>query len=343
MRTSNIEYPESNFEWNFSLRCSIFCFILLSAGILKAADYDPDAKKLDVATLETTWHDVDRDRDVPVKIYYPKALDGKLPVIIFSHGLGGSCEGYSYVGQYWAQHGYVSVHLTHHGSDTEAVLGIKDKTFQQAAEQIAKTPMSAVDRCKDVSFAIDELKDVNDDEKSPLKSHLDLTRLGMAGHSFGANTTMLIAGETTRTGHSFADDRIKCAIAMSPPVAVSKAMYDRTYGSVKIPLFVMTGTLDDSPVGDTKAIDRRVPFDHVSGIPAYLITFNGGDHMVFSGRQLPGDRPKDAQFHKLIQQGSIAFWHAYLRDDNQARQWLSDGTYAKAIGDNAKLEMKKPE
>ena len=47
-----------------------------------------------VATVEYVWHDNARDRDVPVKIYYPRTGDQPLPVIIFSHGLGGSREGY---------------------------------------------------------------------------------------------------------------------------------------------------------------------------------------------------------------------------------------------------------
>src|ERR1700685_27170 len=89
---------------------------LLATSIRADTAYNPDANKLDITTFETTWHDADRNRDVPVKIYYPTtapAAAGKLPIIIFSHGLGGSREGYSYLGKYWASHGYISVHLTH--------------------------------------------------------------------------------------------------------------------------------------------------------------------------------------------------------------------------------------
>ena len=64
-----------------------------------------------------TWQDSRRQRQVPVKIYYPADGAGPFPVIIFSHGLGGSREGYQYLGRHWASHGYVSVHLQHLGSD----------------------------------------------------------------------------------------------------------------------------------------------------------------------------------------------------------------------------------
>src|ERR1700744_4715141 len=70
-----------------------------------------------VAIVRYDWFDARRQRAVPVKIYYPRTGAGPFPVIIFSHGLGGSREGYEYLGQYWAAHGYVSVHVQHPGSD----------------------------------------------------------------------------------------------------------------------------------------------------------------------------------------------------------------------------------
>jgi dienelactone hydrolase len=352
MRISIIEHPTLNVERKSSLRCSMlgcsmldagcwmFVLILLIAGTANAA-YDPTAHKTDFTTFETIWHDATRNRDVPAKIYYPTTAPSKLPVIIFSHGLGGSRTGYSYLGKFWASHGYVSVHLTHVGSDTDALMAGGVDNIKKNMQIIATTPMNAVDRCKDVSFAIDELTSANEsDDKFPLKGKLDLKHIGMAGHSFGGNTTMLISGEMTRSGHSFADDRITCAIAMSPPVATPQDAWDKVYANVKIPLFVMTGTLDDSPVGETKAADRRVPYDHVKDIPAYLITYDGGDHMIFSGRRIAGgDRPKDERFHELICMGSEAFWDAYLRDDAAAKSWLKN-EYGNAVGADGVFEQK---
>jgi len=70
-----------------------------------------------VATVSYDWVDSARNRKVPVKIYYPEKGQGPFPVIVFSHGLGGSRDGYEYLGRHWASHGYVSVHLQHLGSD----------------------------------------------------------------------------------------------------------------------------------------------------------------------------------------------------------------------------------
>ena len=54
---------------------------------------------------------------MPVKIYYPVDLSEPAPAVIVSHGLGGSREGYAYLGRHLASHGYVVVHVTHLGSD----------------------------------------------------------------------------------------------------------------------------------------------------------------------------------------------------------------------------------
>ena len=47
-------------------------------------------------------------REVPVKISDYPASGGRCPVVIFSHGLGGSRDGDQYLGRHWASHGYVS-------------------------------------------------------------------------------------------------------------------------------------------------------------------------------------------------------------------------------------------
>ena len=83
------------------VKCSTFVFILLAAFASARGQtaYSPDANKLDAASFEANWHDADRDRDVPAKIYYPTtapAVAAKSPIIIFSHGLGGSRQGWDH-------------------------------------------------------------------------------------------------------------------------------------------------------------------------------------------------------------------------------------------------------
>jgi predicted dienelactone hydrolase len=295
-----------------------------------------------VASVLYDWTDASRDRKVPVKIYYPKTGQEPFPVIVFSHGLGGSREGYEYLGRHWASHGYVSVHPQHLGSDDAVWRG--NGQPGRSMVRAAADPRNARDRDRalDVRYVLDRLEALNR-ETSPLKGRLDLHAIGMAGHSFGAWTTLAVAGEVFgRAGRiSLSDPRIRAGIEMSAPVPRQGADLERAYGSIRIPILHMTGTLDDSPIGDTKAEERRVPFDHIRGADQYLVTFQGGDHMVFSGRFVAGrKRQQDALFQDLIRQGTTAFWDAYLKGDAKAKSWLARGGYAAVLGKDGKFEEK---
>ena len=73
-----------------------FFIIILSASSATQTIYNPAAsgKLYFVETIKYEWQDAKRNRPVPVKIYHPVTEGESLPVIIFSHGLGGSRDGY---------------------------------------------------------------------------------------------------------------------------------------------------------------------------------------------------------------------------------------------------------
>lgn len=330
----------------------LFLFVAAALAHAPARLAAQDAKTPDAAyaspgkhAVETVlydWKDDVREREVPVKIYYPKTGEGPCPIVIFSHGLGGTREGYEYLGRHWASHGYVSVHLQHKGSDDSAWKG-QAKPLDALRDSL-KNPAHAINRPADVKFAINQVEKLND--AGPLKGRLDLKRIGMAGHSFGAYTTLAVAGEVfvLPTGRelSVVDSRIKAAIPMSSPVPRQEAQRQKAFRKIKIPCLHMTGTEDDSPVGDTKKEERRLPFD-LSGDLAdrYLVIFNGGDHMIFSGRgRLPGDRSKDERFQELIRASTLAFWDAYLREDASARKWFAVGGFETMMGRDGTLEKR---
>lgn len=315
-----------------------------------------------VESFLADWRDPTRNRTVPVKVYYPtqggQPAPGPLPVILFSHGLGGSREAYSYLGRHWGSHGYVCVHLQHPGSDESVWRGQTEPL--KALKEAVKTPRAAMDRSADVRFVLDRLEKLQTEE-GPLKNRLDLKRIGMAGHSFGAHTTLAVAGQTAVLPGgreiSQADPRIKAAVIMSPPVPQRPAQREKAYQKIAIPCFYMTGTEDDSPIGETRKEDRRIPFDlSGDGADRYLVIFTGGDHGIFSGRTpglagLPGtgsrgllaarrQREKDVVFHRLICASSTAFWDAYLRGDPKAKQWLAEGGFQKLLDAEGTFEKK---
>ncbi|MCJ2046364.1 hypothetical protein MKK58_17755 [Methylobacterium sp. J-078] len=69
--------------------------------------------------IDFEWVDPSRDRAVPARLYWPAASTrkGPIPLIVFSHGLGGSRKGYGYLGEGWSGRGTASLHIQHVGSD----------------------------------------------------------------------------------------------------------------------------------------------------------------------------------------------------------------------------------
>jgi predicted dienelactone hydrolase len=334
----------------------IVLFTSLLIGLTRLAAASPDQYKpvpgpFTVKTVLFNWHDDTRNRNVPVRIYYPDTPDGKFPVILFSHGVGGSRDGYAYLGYHWASFGYVCVHIQHVGSDNGIWQGLSPDQIVPAMRRATAQTSNSINRPLDISFAIDQLQNLNTDDAT-FKNRLDLDHIGMAGHSFGAFTTLAIAGEvfTSSTGKSvqWPDPRVKAAIAMSESAPRDRTQWDEAFAHIVIPMMHMTGTLDTSPTDRSTLSDRRVAFDHIPATAdQYLITLQGGDHMVFSGRTQAngplagnGNPGLDPTLQVLIQQSTTAFWDAYLKSDPNAKTWLTGDGCKTMLGENAKLEIK---
>ncbi len=317
----------------------------LGAPAQSRTEYKKGPGPREVKTVLYDWRDAKRDRPVPVKIYYPADLERPAPLVVFSHGLGGSREGYEYLGRQWAGYGYICLHVQHVGSDDSVWRG--QERPMQAMREAAIRPENAVNRVRDVSFALDEMTRLRG-TPGPFEGRVDLDRVGLAGHSFGANTTLVAVGQVflLPAGQvaGFNDARIKAAIPMSAPVPRRQDDLDRVFLGITVPCLHLTGTLDDSPIGETQAAERRLPFDHIVAPEQYLVTFIGGDHMIFSGRPRAAaaeQAEKDALFQDLIRQATTAFWDAYLLGDAKAKWWLSGGGLASLLGIDGTLETKR--
>lgn len=287
------------------------------------------------------WKDEKRDRVVPVKIYYPK--EGKnLPIIVFSHGLGGTREGYSYLGEHWAGHGLVVVHIQHPGSDDSVWRGSRQPMVE--LKRAAADLQNSINRPLDVRFVLDEIEKLNRDS-SLFSERLNLLKVGVAGHSFGAYTALASSGQVfggyIGPETKVADPRISAAIIMSAPVTARRDPA-QSYGKLKLPCLFMTGTADTSPINETTPEQRRIPFDHAPPEDKFLLTFQGGDHAVFSGpRRLIPDGPQKKEFYSLILASSTAFWEAYLKGNAEAQRWLEeeDG-FSQMLGKSGTFEIK---
>ena len=278
---------------------------------------------------------------MPAKIYFPRSGPGPFPLVVFSHGTGGSPRATPFWENIWASHGYVSLHVQHLGSD-QAVWQRQPEPMKRM-KAAALNPENATQCPADVSFAIDQAERVQAGD-SPLAGRLDLDQIGLAGHSFGAHTALAVAGQLLLGPDggeiSLGDRRVKAAIAMSPQAPRRLELADRLYAPIKIPCFHMTGTHDESPLGLTSIAGRRVAFDHIRGGDQYLLIFSEGDHMVFADRRRHSHAQRDALLHRLIQAASTAFWDAYLKNDAEAKAWLAGPGFLAALGEQGTLEKR---
>jgi predicted dienelactone hydrolase len=276
--------------------------------------------------VDQTWLDRARAREVPVRLYLPSTLVNDAPLLLFSHGLGGSRAGGARWGRFWADHGFISVHMQHHGSD-ESLWKDQGALAGFANLRRAMNTANGLLRVQDAGFVLDEIarrRDAGD----PLLAGADLTRVGMSGHSFGARTTISLVSQ-------MADARIRAAIGMSPVGETSDAANRARSGRITLPFLSLTGTEDRVPIlNDATPEERRLPYQYMPGPDKYLLVLGGADHMVFNGDP-ESRRWSDANRNvhaPLIEQATLAFWNAYLRRDRSARELLSGGGMARAVG-----------
>ena len=247
-----------------------------------------------ISTEHITLTDTSRNREIPCKIYLPKAE--QLGTVVFSHGLGGDCESYKYIGEFFAAHGFKSIHPTHLGIDASL---LKEKRPFQVLKEAAETQINLLNPPLDIKFILDEMQ---------------LENVAMAGHSFGSYTTLALSGQdVSKLGQymDFVDSRVECAIAISPHAVLNSPA--EAYDDIKIPILHITGNFDDSPFRFFNPADRRIPFDNISAGNQYLIVFKHADHMVFAA-QRKGNKfsANDINIMKITCAASLEFLKKYL-------------------------------
>ena len=192
------------------------------------------------------------------------------------------------------------------------------------AMQKAANTQNLLLRVKDVPVVLDQLEHWNKTDGHVLSGRLDMKRIGMSGHSFGAVTTQAVSGQRTAQGAaSFTDPRITAAIAFSPS-SPKRGSAEQAFGGVEIPWMLMTGTKDFGLVGGGDPDSRMKVFPALPPGDKYELVLDKAEHSAFSDRALPSDREKrNPNHHRAILALSTAFWDAWLGENPAAKAWLN--------------------
>ncbi len=262
-----------------------------------------------------------------------------MPLVIFSHGLGGSRDGGKLWGEHWAANGYFVIHTQHPGSDLALLKGGFGSPLQKLKRGASGEQL--IVRTEDIRFVLDEIarRQASGD---PTYARVDLDRIAMTGHSFGAMTTMALADQRyPGTTRSLADARFKAFIALSPQIAQTPGNgRAELYQEVKKPLFVVTGTIDGDMLGNGAAPDKRAAvYDMLPAGDKYRVIFENGDHMVFNGgataesetflqfidnRNAKTDAATAAIIQEKTKMLTLTFLDAYLKNNAPAKAWLAN-------------------
>jgi len=293
-----------------SLRFLLLTLLLAVQGLARAADA-PEVMDLD-------WTDAARGRAVPARLYWPGGA-GPRALVVFSHGIGGSRAGYSYLGQHFAQQGIASLHVQHVGSDRSLWAG--NPLTLVARLHGAARESEAVHRARDLSFALDRLL------AGPHGALVDRERIVAAGHSYGANTAMLAAGaRVVRDGRSIElrDGRIKAVLLLSSPPFYGERDLAAVLRDVRVPSLHVT-TTDDViriPGYDSPASDRIAVFDAIGSPRKALAVFAGGSHSVFTDRAGTGGVSLNPRIKAATRELAVAFVRSVLDGgDGTLREW----------------------
>lgn len=264
----------------FSALLSIFMI-----GTLHA-QYDPSTRGSyrPIENSKYVAFDENRERSIPLRLYLPEASK-PCPVVLFSHGLGGSRMNNDYLGEHWASRGYVVVYMQHPGSDEDVWKSVP-REDRLAAMKKAASAKNAVLRFKDVPAVLDALEAWNVDAEHALYGKLNLSRVGMSGHSFGAVTTQAVAGQKKMGGLvNYTDERIDAAVMFSPS-SPRRGKPERAFSGVEIPWLLMTGTEDVSIIGGATAESRMAVFPALPEGDKYELVLWEAEHSAFSGQGL---------------------------------------------------------
>ncbi len=277
------------------------------------------------------WTDASRDRQLPLRLRMPRE-DGPVPLVLFSHGLGGNLDAGTLWGQAWAQAGMATLHVQHPGSDTEVLRSQGLQGLRQAA-----TATQLGERAQDVRFVLDELQ-----RRAAEFPRLRLDAIGVAGHSFGAHTTLAVAGQTygPSAAAPFTDPRPRAFAAFSPAPAAHSTSALAGFATIDRPVLCLTGSLDTDPLapsGSDRSQSgrfRRQVFDALPSGRKAELWLQHADHMSFSGQVWPDASPRRvrrnpdserlaAHHQALIATASTDWWRAHLLDDSAARERLA--------------------
>jgi predicted dienelactone hydrolase len=154
-------------------------------------------------------------------------IEGQFPLILISHGNGGSHLLYRTISTHLAKNGYIVAMLEHFGNNRN------NNSLENTTENLETRP-------RHVSLTIDFLLSENGFSKN-----ITQNKIGVIGHSMGGYTALALAGGVPRTKEGLvvevtSDFRVKAIVLLAP----GTGWFMNSLDKVTIPILMFTAEHD---------------------------------------------------------------------------------------------------
>ncbi|OPJ59600.1 alpha/beta hydrolase family protein [Clostridium chromiireducens] len=172
-----------------------------------------------------------------------KLLEGEFPLVIISHGNGGSHIFYRTISTHLAKNGYIVAMVEHYGNNRN------NNEFENTEENLILRP-------KHISLTIDKLL-----SDSFFSNHIIKDKIAVIGHSMGGYTALALAGGIPRTREgkiikTTPDQRVKAVVLLAP----GAGWFLNGLDNVTIPILMLTAEHDPiTPAWNAETVLKSIP------------------------------------------------------------------------------------
>ncbi|MFC0181936.1 Predicted dienelactone hydrolase [Pseudarcicella hirudinis] len=238
-----------------------------------------------------------------------EVLEGQYPLVIISHGNGGSHLLYRTISTHLAKNGYIVAMVEHYGNNRNN-------------NELQNTTENLINRPRHISLTINEMLSENRFYKS-----IASDKIAVIGHSMGGYTALALAGGVPRTKEGLkvdvsSDDRIKAIVLLAP----GTGWFMNSLDKVTIPILMLTAQYDPvTPAWNAEIVLKGVPdqsqviFREVENAGHFSFLSPFPDAMK-KPDFLPSTDPKGfdrEQFHKELPVEILDFLNDKLKGDSR--------------------------
>ena len=247
----------------------------------------------------------------------PDTQGGPYPLLVFSHGYGGSGIGSVFLTEPLAARGWVVAAPDHNDSHSAVRIrsGMKEnfdrRGFLRYAQEIGN---SGPEDRHPYLYRLDEMKSVLDGilESNPFKMLIDREKIAVGGHSFGGFTALGLCGTIDERRES----RIRAVLLFSTGAGVY-LFRERELSAVQVPSMYFLGEREKGQKRGTKTMAELANKLYRSlPPPKYLLEVRDGHHFSFNNRFSDNRAARllsgsEEQF-EVIRRYSIAFLNKHV-------------------------------